>query len=251
MQHSNSDTEVGPFLALVTHQEMELWAKGPTNWEVQGPLDEWEKRVATADIVAVSHVWEAREHPDPHGYQLRKLAKVAEVDAWYFIDYVSLYQFKRSTKEQEESFRKAMNNMHVLYAHENTSTLRIESLTPTAELNMDLEVLVYHAPSGEVRPVPVRDLVQNTTAYRDRGWCIAEWQWSVTRTVAAKSFEIDQKESDIAGQAPMPPEVFVPLFQEKLQFTHRSDKGAVLKLQEKVIWTHSRFPVFFFVGARC
>ena len=64
--------------------------------------------------------------------------------------------------------------------------------------------------------------------------CIAELQWSATRSVASLSKEIDQDETDMAGQAPMPPEVFVPLFKEKLKFTHRSDMDTVLKLQEKV-----------------
>eukprot|EP00434_Breviolum_minutum_P039886 symbB.v1.2.035428.t1/scaffold4748.1/size59687/3 len=32
----------------------------------------------------------------------------------------------------------------------------------------------------------------------------------------------------------MPPEIFVPAFKEKLQFTHRSDMDAVLKLQDRV-----------------
>ena len=34
----------------------------------------------------------------------------------------------------------------------------------------------------------------------------------------------------------MPPDVFIPRFKEKLQFTHRSDMDAVLKLQEKVAY---------------
>lgn len=182
----------------------------------------------------VSHVWEAREHPDPHGYQLGKLAKVVEEDTWYFFDYVSLYQFKRNVESQEKSFRQAMNNMRILYSHEHTATLRIESLTPVEKMRLDASVLVYHAPSGEVKPVRVVDLMENRTAYRDRGWCIAEHQWSATRSVASLSKEIDQDETDMAGQAPMPPEVFVPLFKEKLKFTHRSDMDTVLKLQEKV-----------------
>ena len=99
----------------------------------------------------VSHVWESREHADPHGYQLRKLAEVVEADAWYFYDYMSLYQFKRNVASQEKSFRRAMANMHVLYAHE--------------EMHMDATVLVYHAPSDEVKPVPVADLIANQTAY--------------------------------------------------------------------------------------
>ena len=214
---------------------MEIWAKGEGNFKDHRPLDDWEKRVTRTNIVAVSHVWEAREHPDPHGYQLKKLAEKVDADAWFFVDYVSLYQFKRSTTEQEDSFRKAMQNMHVLYSHENTSTIRIETLTPLEQMNLDAEVLVYHAPSGEVRPVRVRDLVKNGTPYSARGWCIAEQQWSVTRSGASQSTEIDQTEADVAGQAPMPPEVFGPLFENKLKFTHRSDKDAVVNLQKKVI----------------
>ena len=133
-----------------------------------------------------------------------------------------------------EKLRRAMANMHVLYAHEHSSTLRIESLTPLDEMHMDATVLVYHAPSDEVKPVPVANLIANETAYRDRGWCIAELCWSSTRSIGSSSKEIDEAEADTEGQAPMPPEIFVPLFKEKLQFTHRSDMDAVLKLQERV-----------------
>ena len=182
----------------------------------------------------VSHVWESREHADPHGYQLRKLAEVVEADSWYFYDYMSLYQFKRNVASQEKSFRRAMANMHVLYAHEHSSTLRIETLTPSDEMHMDATVLVYHAPTDKVKRVPVADLIANRTAYRDRGWCIAELCWSSTRSLGALSKEIDEAEADTKGQAPMPPEIFVPAFKEKLQFTHRSDMEAVLKLQERV-----------------
>ena len=185
----------------------------------------------------VSHVWESREHADPHGYQLRKLAEAVDMNSWYFYDYMSLYQYKRNMASQEKSFRRAMGNMHVLYAHEHTSTLRIETLTPSEEMHMDATVLVYHAPSHEVKPVRVADLVANRTAYRDRGWCIAELCWSSTRSMGALSKEIDETGSgtvDMTGQAPMPPDVFIPRFKEKLQFTHRSDMDAVLKLQGKV-----------------
>ena len=187
----------------------------------------------------VSHVWESREHADPHGYQLRKLAEVVEVDSWYFYDYMSLYQFRRNAASQEKGFRRAMANMHVLYAHEHSSTLRIETLTPLDEMHMDATVLVYHAPSDKVQAVPVADLTANRTPYRDRGWCVAELCWSSTRSFGSSSKEVDETgsgEVDMTGQAPMPPDVFIPRFKEKLQFTHRSDMDAVLKLQEKVAY---------------
>ena len=185
----------------------------------------------------VFHVWESREHADPHGYQLRKLAEVVDVNSWYFYDYMSLYQFKRSFAWQEKNFRRAMANMHVLYAHEHSSTIIIETLAPLDEMHVDATVLVYHAPSDEVKPVPVADLIANRLAYRDRGWCIAELCWSSTRSFGSSSKEIDETGPgtvDMTGQAPMPPDVFIPRFKEKLQFTHRSDMDAVLKLQEKV-----------------
>ena len=190
-------------------------------------------------VAQVSHVWESREHADPHGYQLRKLAEAVDVDSWYFYDYVSLYQFKRNVASHEKSFRRAMANMHVLYAHEHSSTLRIESLTPLDEMHMDATVLVYHAPTDEVKAVPVADLVSNRTGYRNRGWCIAELCWSSTRSRGALSKEIDERGSgttDMTGQAPTPPEVFILRFKEKLRFTHRSDMDAVLKLQGKVAY---------------
>ena len=228
----------GLLSALVTHEEVKIWAEAEEIEENTRPLDDWEvterKAARQAKIVSVSHVWESREHADPHGYQLRKLAEAVDADAWYFYDYVSLYQFKRKVASHEKSFRRAMGNMHMLYAHEHSSTLRIESLTPADEMRMDATVLVYHAPSDEVKSVPVADLIANRTAYRDRGWCIAELCWSSTRSRGKLSKEIDEAEADTKGQAPMPPEMFVPLFKEKLQFTHRSDMDAVLKLQERV-----------------
>eukprot|EP00434_Breviolum_minutum_P043554 symbB.v1.2.038832.t1/scaffold6196.1/size20165/2 len=239
-QEADSMT-VGSLSALVSHEEVAMWAEPKKIEDETRDLDVLEtaerKAARQAKIVAVSHVWESREHADPHGYQLRKLAEVVDVNSWYFYDYMSLYQFKRNLASQEKSFRRAMANMHVLYAHEHSSTARIETLAPLDEMHVDATVLVYHAPSDEVKPVPVADLIANRLAYRDRGWCIAELCWSSTRSFGSSSKEIDETGPgtvDMTGQAPMPPDVFIPRFKEKLQFTHRSDIDAVLKLQEKV-----------------
>ncbi|CAE7635744.1 NLRC3 [Symbiodinium necroappetens] len=51
--------------ALVTHEEVQVWADG-----------------------------KAREHCDPYGYQVSKLAKALTGKEWVFIDYVSLHQFQ-------------------------------------------------------------------------------------------------------------------------------------------------------------
>ena len=65
---------------------------------------------------------------------------------------------------------RAMQHMHVLYCHEKSSTLRIESLTPEADI-AEAEakaracVMMYHHPTGLVKPVQVTELVKNRTPY--------------------------------------------------------------------------------------
>ncbi|CAE7219579.1 NLRC3, partial [Symbiodinium necroappetens] len=150
--------------ALVTHEEVQVWADG--------------KAPDGTQVISLSHCWESREHCDPYGYQVSKLAKALNGEEWVFIDYVSLYQFQRLSQQQNLSFRRAMQHMHVLYCHDETTTLRIESLTPEADIaeaetNQD-SVIVYHHPTGLVKPVPVSELVENRTKYGERGWCALE-----------------------------------------------------------------------------
>ncbi|CAE7208126.1 Nlrc5 [Symbiodinium natans] len=216
----------GSRTALVTHEEVLGWARG--------------EQTEIGRIVSVSHVWEAREHPDPYGFQLQKLATSGKLRGQdcLFVDYVSLFQFKRLDETQEESFRRAMQNMHVLYAHEHTHTLRVESLTPEGRIkdawcHGEL-VEVYDLRSGHVKPVLAADLIQNRTAYHQRGWCVAELQWSSTRSESNRSQEVDSSESDQAGVAPMDPDTFRATVGDTLIFTHRSDADAVMQLQRRV-----------------
>ena len=92
--------------ALVTHEEVAEWATGRKD----------------ALICSVSHGWETREHPDPCCFQLGQLADMVSLyqatyvsEIWLFYDYTSLYQFERTTDAQEQSFQRAMDNMHVMY----------------------------------------------------------------------------------------------------------------------------------------
>ncbi|CAE7833762.1 nhaD [Symbiodinium sp. CCMP2592] len=72
--------------ALVTHEEVQAWADG------QVP--------AGTRMVSLSHCWESREHCDPYGYQVEKLAKALSGKEWLFIDYVSLYQFQNQARSE-------------------------------------------------------------------------------------------------------------------------------------------------------
>eukprot|EP00435_Cladocopium_sp_Y103_P051621 s1997_g16.t1 len=221
--------------ALVRHQEVQSWAEGNRD----------------AIICSISHAWETREHPDPCRYQLQQIAQRAalyeaafKADVWVFYDYASLFQFERFSTEEESSFRAAMQNMHVMYAHEHTLTLRIESLTPDNVWNrmmaneLDL-VPVYDNDEKCVVAKPLKDLVANKSAYLSRGWCMAEVEWSSLRTVNLQHQRIDKvadrsdDDAGLNGRIPMTPANFRSKM-EKAVFTHRSDAESVIRLQEKI-----------------
>ncbi|CAE7833771.1 NLRC3, partial [Symbiodinium sp. CCMP2592] len=210
--------------ALVTHEEVQAWA--------DGVAPEGTK------IVSLSHCWESKEHCDPLGYQLAKITTALTGKEWLFIDYTCLFQFQRLLQKENDSFRRAMQHMHVLYCHDATSTLRIESLTPKADIE-DAEkkgdcVMIYHHSSGLVEKVPVTELVMNRTPYTQRGWCIAEREWSSTRAATNLSREVDASEGEKGGIAPMVPDAFRKSVAHQLKFTHKNDKETVCRLQEEV-----------------
>ena len=192
-------------------------------------------------IVSVSHVWESREHPDPWGYQLsqliEKLTGYDSEETWVFIDYISLYQYKR-TATQQESFQHAMRHMHLLYAHDAVQeVVRLEKLTPktykwyTKMIGLVATprlVDIYCEKTGQVEALPLNNLIFNNVPYASRGWCRAELQWASTK------FHIE-------GYAPMRPKRFQQRVANghaglpgSLKFTHRSDSLAVIELQEKI-----------------
>ena len=216
--------------ALVTHQEVESWANGETD----------------ALLCSISHCWESREHPDPCGYQLNIIAEAswwyaityAPAPVWLFIDYTSLFQYKREENSpQDKSFRKAMSAMHLLYCHEFTLTLAIRSLTPAHLWKKLLEdghtILIYHQESGAMKEVTLEELTKNLVEYLLRGWCQAELQWSCTRSDSTAHQRIDPGETMLRAVVALQPELFKERMQ-KLKFTHRSDTDAVFHLQEKV-----------------
>lgn len=232
-EHQSFESPSGWQTSLVTHQEVLRWAKGESE----------------ALLCSISHCWETREHPDPCGYQLDIIARASwwyalayyPAPVWLFIDYTSLFQYKREeNSSQDKSFKKAMNAMHLMYCHEFTLTLAVRSLTPPELWQKKLEdghkVLIYHEASGTIKEVPLEELTQNLVEYLLRGWCQAELQWSSVRSDSTAHQRIDEdEESRPRLRAVMP--LLPKLFKEKmksLEFTHRSDTEAVFHLQEAV-----------------
>ncbi|CAE7796387.1 unnamed protein product, partial [Symbiodinium necroappetens] len=189
------------------------------------------------DIVCVSHCWESREHPDPFRYQLEEIARCPRLrQSWFFIDYMCLYQYPR-TIDQQTSFKLALDHIHLLYSHDCTNTMFIDELTPEIkEQRCEESVEVFCESSGQLdwvklaEPAELIDkegqsspkmLVMNQTPYVQRGWCVAEQEWSATRNSMSKP--------------PTRPEDFErKAANGHLKFTHRSDLDLVLKLQKLV-----------------
>ncbi|CAE7246186.1 NLRC3 [Symbiodinium sp. CCMP2592] len=231
---------------LVSHEEVSEWAAGTRD----------------AMMISISHAWETREHPDPCGDQLSRLVDCLSLyeaayysEIWVFYDYVSLFQFERRTSAEEESFRRSMSHMHVLYAHDCNWTFRLEALTPddvwdAALQNSEHLVMVYDVESGSVQGRPLGELVPNRVHYRGRGWCKAEVEWSSCRSRSDQNQCIDAGQSKrgvesakaraarvsrapLQGKVPMAPEVFEEDM-KNAAFTHRDDAAEVQKLQWEI-----------------
>ena len=142
------------------------------------------------------------------------------------------------TAEEQVFFKRAMANMHVLYAHRSVQwVFCLENLADESAKAFapDFIDIYYEAEgaepgSGKFGPQPFSKLELNETPYHERGWCEAEKQWMSTRRF-------------IGGFAPMTPARFRERVERGhrnlpdglvLKFTHRSDEEIVVKLQEKI-----------------
>ncbi|CAE7249746.1 NLRC3, partial [Symbiodinium natans] len=175
----------------------------PRRQEAEDEADALYRPELTEDFkfVGVSHAWESMEHPDPCGFQLRQIVDHARRhhryffdECFFFIDYMSLYQYKRNDQGQEEAFRHAMKAMHLFYANSSSdfcSVWRVERLTPAScwrrELKAGRTVPVYDEVVGAVVEKQLSQLTRNTTPYSCRGWCCAEVEWS--RPIPKQQFE--------------------------------------------------------------
>ena len=192
-------------------------------------------------VLSVSHCWEAKQHPDPFGFQVQSLLSKMTIaglyDCWAFVDFICLPQYYRTPQEQV-FFKRAMANMHALYAHRSVlRVLRLEHLADeSAKASPPNFIEIYYEEagaepgSGKFGPQPFSKLELNDTPYHERGWCEAEKQWMCTK-------------EDIEGYAPMTPARFRERIERGhqnlpdglvLKFTHRSDEEIVVKLQEKI-----------------
>ena len=138
-----------PAEAKVSLAEMEAWG------------DNW-----TVGVLIISYPWLTRDHPDPHGEQLRKIAFVLKAFAdkarkyekcrvGVFWDYTSLPQpningIDDRSPELKARFKRALQGINAWYGHQKTTVLLVTT------------------------PLPTGHKYTNVQPYNGRGWCFAE-----------------------------------------------------------------------------
>ena len=231
---------------LIRCQELESHATYGDAFVSREELMRWRQDEAFRQkirIIGVSHVWETMQHPDPRGHQLAFIVGGQhwhDKYSWYFLDYMSVYQFYRPTHHQNMCFQHTMMHMHFFFAHEHTWTYRIEKFVPMqpAEHAAQIEVFFTETGRGEdggVEVRPIADLKENSTPYSQRGWCEAECQWSSMRSSSSQTIDLLEDLPDSWSRAPMSPILFKSkVAGGELLFTHRESSDAVMELQERV-----------------
>ena len=188
------------------------WNGDMLTGRVSMPVAEMTTALTPVHFCAVSHMWESMQHPDPWGFQLAQLAekyskRIGNGLTWVFLDYVSLFQFRR-TPVEDHWFYKALDRMHLIYSHEVVDVTFLVDLTPE-HLKSAREVLAFSEAESLVVLMSIATLRLNPTPYHLRGWCQAEKQWAFLRGLL------------LAGCVPLSPEAF-RYFMEGMRFTHRS-----------------------------
>ena len=129
----------------------------------------------SVNFCAVSHMWEAMQHPDPWGFQLAQIAekyskRIGNGLTWVFLDYVmSLFQFRR-TPEEDRWFKNALDGMHILYSHEAVEVTLLVDLTPE-HLKSAREVWAFSEAESLVVLMSIAMLKLNATPHHLR-WCM-------------------------------------------------------------------------------
>lgn len=131
--------------------------------------------------------------------------------------------------------------MQLLYTSTATKVLRIEDLATDdrREDHKDDDILVYDSYWDGTVNKKAASLDRNTTPYHERGWCVAERQWSACASKPSQLLPVPVDERGIpsakTGLAPMLPAKFESLVSlENLKFTHRDDLDSVVALQRRV-----------------
>jgi len=189
----------GAILLLDAKWVIALAARGGVLWPRQALPDEAflslsEVQASTGNhlsVVCISHCWLQPDHPDPHGHNLRAVARALKAltsegkRVGVFFDFCSIYQncrdrdgtpqdtaFSWLAKEgrlaggavgrlptEDVLFKQALGSLGTFYSHPETHVLMLTAFPP------DYFTSKYTR-SGNVKP------------YSERGWCFCESSWA-------------------------------------------------------------------------
>jgi len=213
-----------PEEAKVSLAEMEAWSYG------------------NVGVLVISYPWLDRNHPDPHGEQLRKLAFVFRAFAarareypgcrvGVFFDYVSLPQknidgIDDRTDEHKARFSRALRGINAWYGCQFTYVLLVTT------------------------PLPAGHQYTNTQEYDGRGWCRAEKLMSAMVKTSLALIDLSKLQGDemrvhvlvMNGKAnrpaPIAPDAFHRMLTSgvadgSIKFTNSGDTDVVARIYER------------------
>ncbi|EOD34394.1 hypothetical protein EMIHUDRAFT_98771 [Emiliania huxleyi CCMP1516] len=142
-------------------------------------------------VAALSYPWLTKDHPDPNGDNLRRVAQALKAllsgpNAFrrlgVFWDFLSLHQHPDPangvvrTEEQNTLFKQGLGCLGTLYSHPQTTVLRLTSL-----------------PAGHKED---QLMGANVAKYFDRGWCFTEASWASLTKNGKKSLDLSKMRDD-------------------------------------------------------
>mmetsp|Transcript_64553 Transcript_64553/g.112731 ORF Transcript_64553/g.112731 Transcript_64553/m.112731 type:complete len:460 (+) Transcript_64553:61-1440(+) len=160
-------------------------------------------------IFVVSHGWLAEKHPDPKGMHLATLVQQLHgISGVVFWDFMSLFQVPR-THSQEVLFRQALDSMHLVYSIKGAGGYRLTDVPADAE---------------------------NPTPYDARGW--TTFETCVLRSGLVREVrDVSRGRFTLSFQnwrAPILPEKFSSLMQEKHFTSPKADREKVIELYYRI-----------------
>ena len=214
----------------VTLAEMEGWRYGPNRGDF------------TVGVLVISYPWLAKNHPDPHGEQLRKIAFVLKAFArearrhkgcrvGVFLDYCSLPQRhidggEDRTDEEQARFQRALRGINEWYGHQKTFVLLVTT------------------------PLPTGHSYPNKQRYEGRGWCFAESVMSAMVKDDGALIDLSELNGNEwtltqivdhgkgSRRPPIAPDAFHAMLEAgvadgSIRFTNKGDVGVVATIYER------------------
>ena len=194
-------------------------------------------------VAALSYPWLTKDHPDPRGANLTRVARALKAlltdpdlvpRLGVFWDFGSLHQHPDPpngvlrTEEQNALFKEGLGCLGTLYSHQHTFVLRLTSF-----------------PDGHKAEEQAEGT--NVAKYFDRGWCFTEQSWASLTKAGRLSLDLGKMRAgeeygyssltddciqDGGRRPPLLPSAFAAELEKKSFTNGKDDKPLVKRLYE-------------------